>query len=146
MLYSKLFHTSNCSYLLYKNIFYLINIFMVFNFWITKKNEIIYTCRLIADNSFRTHIYNYFPREISLYLCQKNLLHECNCLQVCVILYIILTHNGIYFIYLSNLKSGDENTRVLRVKHPGVKHPGGVKSKHHTITQFKNLKIRDLLL
>jgi hypothetical protein len=46
------------------------------------------------------------------------------------IIYNIITHNGIYFIYLSNLKSGDEKTRVLKVKRPGVKHPGGVKSKH----------------
>jgi hypothetical protein len=52
---------------------------------------------------------------------------------MCYIIYNIITHNGIYFIYLSNLKSGGEKTKVLRVKRLEVKHPGGVKSKHHNM-------------
>jgi hypothetical protein len=34
-----------------------------------------------------------------------------------------------YIIY-NIIKSGDEKTRVLRVKRLGVKYPGAVKSKH----------------
>jgi hypothetical protein len=49
------------------------------------------------------------------------------------IIYNIITHNGIYFIYLANLKSGGEKTWVLKVKRPRVKHPGGVKSKHRHV-------------